>query len=446
MTNGRRNKLWRSIGLCALCAVALAACQPNPEKPPVVGKDNLREELEQQTVESQQPVEEADWEDHLQVGLLEVNIQAKIEAPETDTYAVAELKPTKFTDEQVQRFIKTFYGEGPYYSGDNIPSTKEYFMRDILGYRQYYAERNIPLSEDDEYLQELYQWYEEAPTDEEVKQNLKQVTDFSWENSSALKGAKTISLIDQDLVTRIDGFSDSQESSLEYQDLKTTYRDMIDLTKQVEGLTITLEDSEAKAKEAVKELGIEDMGVTGRYLYQDYFDRTRYAYMFVFTRELNGIPFTYALSDNSMLEIEGQQTNKPIPAEKITVMVDNTGVSELIWENPYEIGEIVSENVQLMSVEEIQEIFLNYMEKYWEKEREYVTKKDQINVERMTLGYMVMRDQDRSDNYICVPVWDFFASRKETGNDDHVTIQENDYSILTLNAVNGAVINRKHGY
>ena len=142
------------MGLCLLCVVLLAACQPTPEKPPVVGKNDLREELEQQTVESQQPVEEADWEDYLQVGTLEVNIRAKIEAPETDTYAVAEIKPVKFTDEQVQRFIKTFYGEGPYYSGDNLPITKESYMEEIILQQQYAEDPYTIINED--YLQELY--------------------------------------------------------------------------------------------------------------------------------------------------------------------------------------------------------------------------------------------------------------------------------------------------
>ena len=81
-------------------------------------------------------------------------------------------------------------------------------------------------------------------------------------------------------------------------------------------------------------------------------------------------------------------------------------------------------------------------------------KPEKLVVHRMAFGYVRINDKDNPNEYILVPAWDFFVSHthvwRQYENGTYVIreVPEN-YAIdsyLTINAIDGTVIDRAYGY
>jgi hypothetical protein len=60
-----------------------------------------------------------------------------------------------------------------------------------------------------------------------------------------------------------------------------------------------------------------------------------------------------------------------------------------------------------------------------------------INIDRIVLSYFVQPVKNENDKYIAMPVWDFVCSN---------TFDDRGSTYLTINAIDGSVINRRLGY
>jgi hypothetical protein len=69
--------------------------------------------------------------------------------------------------------------------------------------------------------------------------------------------------------------------------------------------------------------------------------------------------------------------------------------------------------------------------------------KSTLNITKVKLGLMRVLEQNK-DTGLIIPVWDFFGSQTWEGqsykNDDP------SHSFLTINAIDGSIINREAGY
>ena len=76
-----------------------------------------------------------------------------------------------------------------------------------------------------------------------------------------------------------------------------------------------------------------------------------------------------------------------------------------------------------------------------------------MNIERIELGLMRIA-QPGSDEYLVVPVWDFYgstilSSERASYTDEEYWQKINHFygrSFLTVNAIDGSIIDRKMGY
>ena len=116
--------------------------------------------------------------------------------------------------------------------------------------------------------------------------------------------------------------------------------------------------------------------------------------------------------------------------------------------NPYVVDGIQTEHVKLMDFDSIIKIYEQMMEvsnaevTEFEKQRTY-------HITRAQLGYSRVYDPNADNTSgILVPVWDFFGGfdseidgyvRKNTG-------EHSKQSFMTINAIDGTVIDRDLGY
>lgn len=165
------------------------------------------------------------------------------------------------------------------------------------------------------------------------------------------------------------------------------------------------------------------------------------AYEFIFTPSIEGIPLVYA--DGSASEFSPQDTYaSPRYYEAVYVIIDEEGVKSYYWEAPFKQIEKVVDIHELLSFSEIQEIFKYIAPKDFKK---YVMNDSvcEVFISRVSLGYMHISEQNSKNTGLIVPVWDFWG----TVRNDKCIVGESGYtSLLTINAIDGTIINRGKGY
>lgn len=149
------------------------------------------------------------------------------------------------------------------------------------------------------------------------------------------------------------------------------------------------------------------------------------AWHLFYTRTLE-LPVTY-----DPLQPNDPYYNMP-PHESIQVVINDDGVQMVYYNAPLEITGVLQENCALLPFEQMMEIARSVMSlKYaYQESRQGEW---QCTVTEIRLGYMRIRSKNSPDVYEFVPVWDFFEAQSLN-------------SLLTINAIDGTVIDRAYGY
>lgn len=135
----------------------------------------------------------------------------------------------------------------------------------------------------------------------------------------------------------------------------------------------------------------------------------------------------------------------PSAEESLSIIVSDRFVEQVVWTAPHEIVAVDEENVTLLPFDKVMtvasELFpLAYM---------HMENPLTIGVEiaRVQLGYMRVRCQDAPDKLQLIPVWDFYGTLTRYNNGKpHYPESTPCNSLLTINAVDGTVIDRGYGY
>lgn len=221
-------------------------------------------------------------------------------------------------------------------------------------------------------------------------------------------------------------------------------------------LNISYEDAKKTAEEAIEKLGL-DLSIV-HWNYSVFCHGEQGAteegmldagYQFWFSRVFDGVPVTYELSEGGGLE-DMDSTLVPWSYERCSVIVGDDGIQEVKISNLYDVGEVQTENVKLMDFDSIVQIYEQMME---------VTNADLVNYEAkrtyhirdIKFGYTRIYDPAAdNDTGLLVPVWDFFGgfdAEPLDGSEGTKRSGENSsQSFMTINAIDGSVIDRGLGY
>ncbi len=153
--------------------------------------------------------------------------------------------------------------------------------------------------------------------------------------------------------------------------------------------------------------------------------------------------------ESSILE-DMDSTMETWSYESLCFYVDKDGIESMTYSNPYTIGNIKTENLNLLSFSEIMKIYEKMMvvtnadNMQYENSRVY-------NIDRIVLGYArIYEPSTDAHTGILIPVWDFFGSMTSeseyNGETESNTSKDPNESFLTINAVDGSIIDRNLGY
>ena len=171
-------------------------------------------------------------------------------------------------------------------------------------------------------------------------------------------------------------------------------------------------------------------------------ESSREGYVLYYTLSLE-LPVTYAYGEISQAEfLETTQS------ELITVVVDDRGIRNLMFNWPHQVNGMLQEDAQLLSFPQVMDIAAKLLPlKYASYEREYPDAR--IAVSDIRLGYMRVLQRAHPRQFYLIPVWDFFGGAtfaKSKNASPTVTWNEAYNSLLTINALDGTVIDRDYGY
>lgn len=158
-------------------------------------------------------------------------------------------------------------------------------------------------------------------------------------------------------------------------------------------------------------------------------------------RTVEGVPVTYSHEYGDGGELFW-------PEEALDLIYGREGLVTFHWMSPYQIEDLSEDYVFLLPFSEIQSIFEEMIVKRYEDMFRDEGQTIELTVDEVRLGYMRVRNKENLLEATLVPVWDFCGtSTASSGSFKEPYVMEEPFtSLLTINAMDGTVINRGVGY
>ncbi len=169
-------------------------------------------------------------------------------------------------------------------------------------------------------------------------------------------------------------------------------------------------------------------------------------YRLQYVRMVNNVPVTYTDAESA----SGSRDDQSFfywNYERFTFIIDDSGIAELQWAAPCTMQDTVMNSAAMLPFSDIADIF---KEKIVTINAWMDVKSLDMTVSEVRLGLMRVIEQNGTKTGLLIPVWDFFGSETQTvvqdGKEYVDTYKSATRSLLTINAIDGAVIDRQKGY
>lgn len=259
------------------------------------------------------------------------------------------------------------------------------------------------------------------------------------------------------------------------------YMGDIQLKPGFENMNMPPEEIKAEAVEAVNQMGLGEYNVQGGGYFASWIadenamDIEAYrastylaeiGYGVYFARVVDGIPVIYTYNDGGSIteddavKLEQARLDKEDaapeiiywPYEEMRLIYNNDGLRTFKWINPYTIEDLSEEYVFLLPFSDISNIFEEMILKKHADNFNNEGDTVDIQVDKVVLSYMRVREKDSMEGTL-IPVWDFFGTktyRNAAGEVELVADRVYDgvlpESMLTINAMDGTIVDRWAGY
>jgi hypothetical protein len=462
----------------------IAACQKTPDEPIVQSKDKdlvqevveaNKEENKKELQEDKQVIEQQIEAINKHLGMefqanerVKIVVDADVEISTYDAIPMVRVEPYNFTKEHLEILLDELCGQNPVYyvSRDGHSHWSRDEIEEILPeIKGYFLSANIDLKNDLEKIIEfIYEQYETA-----LSRNEEQLYDGNLtvsENNKFYSTSTSLkSYLGRNQAARIEvsqSFNATRSSlSFDNQPYGAKYTSF----EQYEGIDA---DKVDKSYEECYQMAINfkhkltgencNLSIVGSRIgyslntYAGYTKETSgQCYSFTFAKVFNGV---YAYPKNSLHKKDNINYTQVIETERINILVDNSGICFFRWGNPTKYKDTISQDTPLVDFEEVNNVFKNYCGYSFSWVPQYDNIPDDvtvtININKVEFNLMVTKEKDDIGSYIMIPVWDFVGDI--TYDQEVFTVEgepyegENNIAILTINAIDGTIINREQGY
>ena len=454
--------------------ISLTGCQKTPESPIVVGKDY--EEMINQALLGQ-PTEDSiavqieasdkytlDAPLKNAVGNVEVYVDADVVVPDSSKMTTVKVSRHSFSVEECAKYIQVLFNGQKTYSGQ-VSVSKPKLLKRI---EQAQMELQEAIAQEDEKM--IFLWQE---TLDKYQRELE-----SYGEGEGLVEAQVAFSVNKDNYNEEKMYLVSDGSDGLYRSIVIrnhdefrTYELIYNVSKddypeisEVYNMTMTSElnfgtemlgdpnalpdlikseeDAISDATQMLSDLGIHDFSAKDiDMVFGDINGKIQKAYSISFTRTINGVSFNYnsiGLSSGDAVD-DGKGGKTPIwGTESISFIVTDDGVVQFEMSNLLEVHEVVTEYTKMKDFEDIMDIFKKMILIVHANVPEGELRK--MEIDRMELGLMRILEPNTLDSGVVVPVWDFYGRLQGEEYEDH------DKIYLTINAIDGSIVDRRLGY
>lgn len=456
-----------------IIATSLGGCKATPDEPVVKQKD-LEQMIDTAVSDMQLDGESIDESTfilpeyytteplHNAQGTLTVNIDAKVIASYIGDMPTARVAKHLFTEEEAARFVETLFEGQQTYSSD-VLLTKPYYQERVLELQAQLATETDGQKKQE--LQQSIQKYQSAITDLPQGEGLVETMPEFVENQNGIFGMHLLSDGDDGTYRTFSVLNDTRYNlcQLNYSCNKGKYldggfnfydesiatelkhgREAGGKPEQIANPQMSAEQAIAIANEQVEKLGLGCYVCSQCDLKFGCFNGEWInAYELVFMRRVNRVPFTYinldcdgAIDDGKGGFVEGWGY------EKLSIFINDSGIIYLSLKNPYDVTEVLTEESMILPFNQIMETF---------KKMIVVTNADTqadttFDINRITLGLARITDTQTREQGVVIPVWDFFGTRTVVDGEEIFIADDPTETHLTINAIDGSIIDRRLGY
>jgi hypothetical protein len=436
-----------AVLLCVLLILFFAGCQPTPETTVVINKNSAPQPMGSASVAAGETYSApAAWKDSFEFAgaSVTVNIDADVFCRE-GVYRQYEITPLEFTQAQAEKLVEAFF-KGAALEAAGQRWTKAQYEEFLIGFKAQYATGNEMGMSSEEYeasVKELERRLAAAPETAETLDPQQQIAAFSETGRLRLNAdlgrTERASL---DVANGDEGFASSVG-------FMSNDGDGYSAMSAAEEPDVSEDDAKAQAKELLAELGVDYMDVaaieTGVAIGGDEYDASdttgkTLCRLVHFTRTVDGVPSTYDCREGDSRDSD--EYERTWPYERITVGVDERGITQFAWEGNARVS-MPGREVALLPFETVMERFEEGMKARYAfsedgEARTYVIGSIALGLTRVKTKY---------GGYMLTPVWDFFGSVTAAGENGGTQVIDGEYeSLLTINAADGSVIDRSVGY
>ncbi|MFP3153721.1 DUF6034 family protein [Lachnospiraceae bacterium ZAX-1] len=452
-----------------------SACQKTPEEPIVTNKKN--DKLEEAILSSEAPTEglniETDWQEQFTSNdnNVTININAAVELPEVDEIPVVSCIPHYFTLEEVENAINLFYGNAALY--DNSLSDQDWLETEIIKSKAdlEYLKRNgkYPEEEGEDAqrapvlnLDEEVAWLEDMIAQLEadyqaIPDQSSNIVEIEWKENEY--GAESVNVRDAQIPPMqfyAFNYKSVNDAAMEYEvtGSDSSLSEPLGISEQLD-IATSREEAEHKALEVAYSCGISECKVVsaGRMQIDG-----QLSYVFTLGRLVGGVPCVPVPNYEGTLSFgtDGKEYREPWKQENIQVMVNDKGVVGFLWEYPPEILNVLNENVAIMPYDKMKEIAKSRLQISQTADQFELSQNGgrTIEIDRIVLNMMRVAQKDSVDSYYYLPVWDFLGETVDVAaeiSEGATEISEgvapvSEKSFLTINAIDGSIVDRGLGY
>ncbi len=414
----------------------------------------------------------AEWQESFGDDRITVTADAPVIIPDAEGFRTKKVTSRVFTQEDYDTVNRVLLGGGPLWDRDQTA------MSGSNGFtRQEIEERITQLEEEkasgvkgsimyggeeidyDEKIAEWKKMLEAAPGEIQVTE-IPAIVDYQegsadhYEKNSLLG---YVTMNDQDYFVVLN--NDLQEDwrwinfNVDRSDLSGNFLAGQEIQTDKSALQAKTGEFKEQAQKIINDLGLTDFAVAGEEFmvtlsgdeeHNGEISQGTVGYGIHFTRTIDGIPVTYTHASGTASEGDWSSW----PYEGVDLVFDEKGLASFEWTDPYQIEDLSGENVFLLPFDDVmqiaREMFLKkyndfYKETGWEVN---------FNIDEVRLGYMRVMEKGNPTEGTMVPVWDFFGSQtaKNPDGEENMITHGSYESWLTINAMDGTIVDRELGY
>ncbi len=453
----------RKILPAILALTVLTACGAEKSQPIITGSAPLVLEAAGTGFAASQSLKDyaapetftGDWEGL--EGCYIVHADAAVQLPDSDAMPIASVERRSFTQSDADMLLDAFIGENEFY--EEVGMAKAEIGERLERYRA--MERGeIPLELDGERTRENLaevierweQYYADAPGEDEHESAAREFQDKDYWSEIAgwaeVDGKKIHAVIENS----------------QYLNKAVFWQEGYGDRNGTNGLYASFADEPweiAISEEEALEMGTELMEKLGLDVVCDLIEPVVFSvnysgigYRMEFVRQVNGLPIAYSMYPGTAVE-ENSSGEEIWGYERISVYAAKAGIVYFSWENPHTGPVLETEDAKLMAFSDIHDIFgkmIMIKNQYLQNANEvngFDTIRN-VNVDKVQLSLMRVRDKGSFEQGLIIPVWDFYGSITAHTDDENYKqyVFEGPHyeTLLTLNAIDGTLIDRELGY